>query len=671
MTDTITPEAAPPSRSGAQTRAAAFGANLNAASRDATRSLFERARVGLYPAGAMVALHVAGTGLHDNGAQPMQVLIGTGAAVLVGVASSKVRTWLRTERWRSVWAGGCLGAATVWAAAATEFGTSMASSYLPSALTVGGSLLAVPWWWMHRDSIAEAEEPMVEAEQLQLTAPDPLPAIEAPPAPHEHQLAWEGHVGAKGHLLPGSFLADPEEIFDHEGEFNGTAWTIDGGVQRHTYPAMHAALDEMKATLDRPDVDSKIYIERDREGYKTRGRIIVLERNPLDRLIEWTGPTLDQATGLVPLAVYPDGSGWAQYSLYKPGWGTPHDLWAGVSGSGKSTGIRVAIGESMLYGSAVKLFDPHGGASFLEIVPHCTGAYLNAGEIYAGAMGFKEALAERLTMVEEVGVDRFGPDFGHPILHSIWDEASNKAILKSDPVRAAILAGVQEGRKVWMKVSVLLQRPSGSAFDDDTDVREQLLGGNVIAYRVASVQTTRMLNAAGLEIAPHELPHYFDPMTMQRPTTGLGYVINGGGRTLVSRTAYMSPTAFTQHVTGRNKLDDRTAEAWQRGYENGIRDLERLAEEAEKGGDREEKGGDREEKGGGGSNVTPLRAGRGNPPGARDELIALFQQKGRLTMDDIRAAGICSPSRAFDLLADLKTNRLIEQEGRGVYIWAA
>lgn len=613
----------------------------------AARSIAYRSRSGLYPVAAGGGLWSTAAALH--GASPLVVLGGAAALAVAGVAVEPVRTWIGRARWRIWWAGGALAAATVWTSAAVQVGAGM-DTPMPTIGIIGGGLLAVPWWWIHR-IVPARKVPPVRRPAREVKPAEQVKAIEPPATdePHPDQAAWRGHVAASSRPLAGSDLVAREQIYDHAGAENGSAWTIDGGPKRHTYRAMVSALEDIKASLDRPEVDSLIHLERDPGGWKTRARLVVLERNPLIQGIQWDGPRLNPATGQVPMAVYPDGSGWAQYMLYRPGWGTPHDLLAGVTGGGKSGALRLIVGESIFAGAAVFLFDPHCGASFGDGKDRVTRSFYTEREIYAGMRGVAAAQEERLRILAEVGEDRMGPEHGYPIIHAVIDEASSQAVLGNTDVNRIILSGVQEGRKLWMKWTLAMQRPSVDAFDGNSDAREQLLSGNVIVYRVATAQTARMANAAGLDIEPHRIPASFD-RAGTIPTAGLGYVLGATRRELLSRTINFSKEAFARHVPNAAQLDDRTREAFERGH------AEALADMAIAGG-----GEPADERPRRSANVTPI----GAPATTREKILTLFREHGRLRMADIAAAGICSLPQAYRVVASL--DQVAETGEQGVY----
>ncbi len=611
----------------------------------ARRSLWWQVRKGLYPVAAWGGLWVAANGMYENGANPWYVPAGAVVVGLGGLALKKLRAWLAKGLWRQNWYGGALALATVWTTAAVQVGPGM-NTPMPTLLVLGGAAMSAPWWWY------------IRPRPIALTYAAPVAAIEAAPVaevepegPHPHQVAWseENAVGSTEGALARSELVEPEPLFDHQGTPNGMAWVIEGGPKKWTYNKMRSALEDIKGTLDMDFVDELVYLEADRRGRKTRGRLLVLERNPLMDVSYWEGPGLDRATGRVPFAVYPDGSGLAYYILFDPESGAVHDIFVGATGSGKTSGLRLIMGESIAFGSAVLLFDPKGGGDFKDLQSKLYGSYLNKREIFAGLRGVEAVLDERIVMLGEVGPARMGPDYGIPMVHAVIDEMPRVfEIRELGPIVRRI---VQEGRAAWMKATVATQRPSvDGAFNDDSDAREQLLSGNVILYRVATSETNRMANSAGLEVAANTLPKYFDE-EMTKKTHGLGFVLTGNGRDLVSRTLYMTPEASARLVPAGEQLDARSAAAYERGYLAGLAEYD--------------------QKYGGGAAVAPAETPGQDatviPISSKDDkadkIMALFRERGQLKVADIVDAGVCSMPTAYRLISTLP----VEKVADGVY----
>lgn len=637
------PSAPAPSR-GEALSAAIRGVLPAEALTSARRSIWWQCRKGLYPIAAGGGLWALASGMHEASANPWYVPAGAVLVGLGGLALTRVRTWVGRALWRQNWYGGALAAATAWTAAAVEIGPGL-DTPMPTLLAIGGSAVAAPWWWLNRPKLG----PAYVAPAPQIEAPPPQPT-----GPHEHEIAWLELVGgAKGEPLVGAILTDGEPIYDHENKPNGMSWTIDG-ARKYTYEQMRAAIGRIRLTYDRDDVFSLVQLERSRKGRTGAGRLIIMERNPLRRKIAWDGPILDKAKGRVPIAIYPDGTGWAHYALFRPGWGTPHDIIAGATGSGKSTALRLVIGESICAGSALFLFDPHGGGSFKEAKPRVTKSFLTAREIYAGMRGVKAAHAERLAILAEVGEEQMGPEYGHPIMHLVVDEAAHEMVLKIPMIRDIMTAVVKEGRKLWIKLTVALQDPSMDAFEDARELRVQLLTGNVLAYRLGDSAATRMVNPAGLDIQPHEIPPSFDEEG-DEPTSGLGYILGPSSRReMVSRTIEVTQEAFSRHVPSAAQLDERTRAAFSRGYADGLMEWD----EANAGEPAESAGSTpaRPER------VTPLASAT-----AKDKAVGLLRERGRLKPAEIVAAGICSPSHAYNTVKALESDGMAREVEKGVW----
>lgn len=525
----------------------------------ATKSLWWQSRMGLYPVATAGGLAIVATGMHDNGASPAYVLGGTAAIAIGCVAVKRARAWLGRSLWRKNWAAGALGLATVWTSAAVEHGVTM-DNPLPTALIVGGAAMAAPWWWVHRarPAVATATAP------APIEAAEPLQAIEA--GPHRDQVAWDKKI--KPQVLKETSLLDREAIEGPDGKPNGSAWTIDGSERNISSGEMFQQLEKIKGAFDRKFADSLIYIEPSPEGWKTRARLILLDYNPLKRVIRWEAPKLDRASGVMPFAVYPDGSGWARYRMFKPNWGPVHDLFAGGTGSGKTTAMKQVAIESLAMGNVVLLFDPHKGAEFEKSVGYFSETFLNMAEIYCGFFGLEEVLDERMGMIPEVGKKNFGPDHGYPIVHAMLDEA--KEPLADPDINRIVVRLTTEGRKAWMKVSLALQVPSVENLGDGGGtIREMLTGGNTLAYRITQRTVGLMTYQGNLPVDLVDLPELFDN-DPDHPTVGLGYVLNGMGRALQSRSMLVEDAMFAKWITKIPQMDERSAEAFRRGVSKGL-----------------------------------------------------------------------------------------------------
>lgn len=537
---------------------------------EASNGLKSALRTSLPPLLASGALAAVANSLHEQGASP--TLAATGAGIALGaLVLKRVRTFLR-EPWKWAWAGGSLALAAACTAKAIQYGVDF-ESLLPTAWILSTGAAGAPWWWLTRNirpgradadkagpagQDADAAEAAAQ-EQAPLGAAEPMLELEAAPVLHEHQKAWET-LGT----LRDSTLLDPAEIFDLSGVQNGMSWTIDGGAKRWPIKDILAADDAVKGLFDRDFVDSLVFMEPSPRGRKTQARLIILDRNPFMQDIVWREPVLDMSTGLLPLSLYPDGSGWANYVWFKPGWGAVHDLVAGTTGSGKSGVSRHLARESMGAGIPTLLFDPHKGASLgRKATAKMTKAFLTERDIYLGFRGVEAMIEAQMEKLAEVGEEEFGPAFGYMPVHIIVEEATLPLV--NAYINAIVKRLAQEGRKIYFKLTVVLQVPSVDNLGEaGLAIREQLAGGNTIMLRCSQGLTGRMAYQGDLPVSPWSLPSYFD-LEQQKPTTGLGYVLSGSPRALQSRVRNVPGSAFDDLVTPQ--LPRYLEEAFRSGWE--------------------------------------------------------------------------------------------------------
>ena len=614
----------------------------------ARNSIWWQCRKGLYPVAAGGGLWTTAYILHEAGANPWYVPAGALLVGLGGLALEKVRNWVGKALWRTNWAGGALALATMWTTTGVQTGVGM-DTLMPSLLVAGGALTAAPWWWFNRPR-PEAFRPPVPVVEY-----EPVAEIEA--GPHADQVNWDKKI--KPRVLKATFLLDREAIEGPDGKPNGSAWTIDGSEENISSGDMFQQLEKIKGAFDRDFSDSLIYIEPSPRGRKTQARLILLERNPLKDVLRWDKPLLDRETGVMPFAVYPDGSGWAKYTMFKPkGWGTTHDLFAGGTGSGKTTALNQLAIESMAMGNAVLLFDPYQGADFEGSRPYFTESFLNMADIYCGMFGLEEVQDERMKMRAEVGGANFDPDHGFPIIHAIFDEA--KEPLADPDINRIMVKIVSGGRKVWIKMSLALQVPSVENLGaGGGTIREQLTSGNTLLYRITQRITGAMAYQGNLPIDPVDLPEFFDG-DPGHPTVGLGYVLNGLGRALQSRSMLVENEMFARWIKRIPQMDERSAEAFRRGVNKGLQYLAAKRPDLANG---QLESADL-------SNVTPIRPAEAAEAGADADAAArvldyIKARGGEVSMEEIAAVARCGIGTAGLLVGDLAATGQIQPTATG------
>lgn len=610
----------------------------------AAKSIFWQCRKGLYPVVVCGGLALVANGMHESATEPGYVLGGAVALTAGGFAITKVRDWIGKALWRKNWTAGALGLATVWTTSAVEHGVGM-DSPLPTLLVVGGTAMAAPWWWFNRPRPSAVPVPVLAA--IEAAAVEPPPAIEA--GPHPDVIIWNDKMAPK--VLKKSFILNREAIVDPKGKPNGSAWIVDGSEEMITSGEMFAQLEKIKAAYDRDFSDSLIYIEGSPSGRKTQSRLILLERNPLSDVVRWEEPKLNRETGVMDMAVYPDGSGWAPYVMFKPKWGPTHDLFAGGTGSGKTTAMKQVAIESMAMGNAVLLFDPHAGAEFEDSINYFTETFLTEAEIFVGMFGLEAVLDERMKMIAEIGKSNFGPDHGFPIIHAMLDEATMP--LKNREINRIVVRIVTEGRKAWLKMSLALQVPSvDNLGDGGMTIREQLTSGNTLLYRITQRITGAMAYQGDLPVAPTSLPEFFDS-DPRKPTVGLGYVLNGLGRALQSRSMLVTDEMFARWIQRIPQMDPRSAEAFRRGLNKGMAKLAELNPNVVLD-DHEELG-----------NVTQLRQPAPFAAEAAKVLEYIQARGGDVQIAEIIGAALCGAGAVGVVLAALTDGGQVRHTDQG------
>ncbi|MFF4777488.1 hypothetical protein ACFY05_31995 [Microtetraspora fusca] len=505
------------------------------------------------------------------GMGPVTVGAGTVALAAAPLIKKKLRLAVRkalcTMR-RKVWAGGALTAATTWTMAAAEVGVGF-DTLMPAALVVGGSVISIPFWWRYRNQIPAAPLKAVEPPPAQPALPAPEPPRELPPAPHEDQIEWDEFVGCSGGALPGTCLLDREELFDLDGNPNGSAWTIKLVRGKQTTMSAIAQSENIQSAYD--TTGGLLYVERHPSGKQSLARLVKMTRNPLStESIIYKGPRLDLKTGIAPISLYPDGSGYAYYRFWEPKSGSCHTLVSGTTGAGKSGVLTWIITEAAESGVvATWLLDPQHGISVPAWVKHVDRAALEMEEIkaylYAAAAVLEARGRYQKTLrwydaeIDEwcEGKGFFEPTPEYPLLMVVIDEA-HKVLLDQECVNlVAYLA--KEGRKVGIKIVLATQVPSVTELGGNVVIRDQVASGNIIVLRTANRLSGQMAYSGSLPIDPGAIPKVFEGTTI--PTKGLGYVLSATERPVPSRVLYVRDAVKRARAVDVKRLDAMSEQA--------------------------------------------------------------------------------------------------------------
>jgi len=257
-----------------------------------------RYRSELAPAGLAAVLVVAGWWLHAYRPHWWAFLIGVAAAPAWTLAIFGARAGIPAVAER-LYAATVTLAAGAWLAAATAAGP--ATSPLPQALILGGSVVAVRWGALRR------RRPRVRVERKLAAWPEIAQAVGLPGSQVMSALVdmwgWRSRIR----------LARGQTITDVIGKI----------------PALESALGTFRGAI-------RVYPTPD--DLANRCELRVLEIDPHAGAIPWPGPSVTSITEPIDLGPFEDADPCTVLLLRR------HGLLGGSTGSGKSGGLNVLIG---------------------------------------------------------------------------------------------------------------------------------------------------------------------------------------------------------------------------------------------------------------------------------------------------------------------------------------
>ena len=257
-----------------------------------------RYRSELAPLGVIAGLVAAARWLHATRPHWWAVI-----AALAGMAAWAVVTF--GARWRfptlveRIYAAITIYAAGIWISAATAIGPSM--SPLPQALAIGAVILSVPWW-AHRRRRAK-----VRIERKLQAWPDIAKAI--------------GLAGSE-------VMSATVDVWGWRARFRlARGQTINDVVAK--IPAIESGLGTFRNAV-------RVYPTPD--DLANRCEIRVLDMDPHAGSIPWPGPSAASITEPVELGPFEDASPCRVLFMRR------HGMFGGTTGSGKSGGLNVLMG---------------------------------------------------------------------------------------------------------------------------------------------------------------------------------------------------------------------------------------------------------------------------------------------------------------------------------------
>lgn len=235
---------------------------------------------------------------------------------------------------------------------------------------------------------------------------------------------------------------------------------------------------------------------------ENRCALFVQKASVINETVLWTGPkSVNAETGLAPIVRYVDGT-YGLYELYRPGWGCPHELYIGTTGSAKSSTLELvfAIDRWAQYKSkgiiCDFLIDPQQGQSFGAFADDLAVPVAStADEALMLARAFRREMLRRNKYLsrkhwvdgrgrERRGVKWWNPLVEGPMLFLTIDEAHEFLAIRE--FAALITAGGRMFRKCGMKMRVATHTPLLTDLGGSMALRDMLTGGFVWCGRTAN-----------------------------------------------------------------------------------------------------------------------------------------------------------------------------------------
>ena len=235
---------------------------------------------------------------------------------------------------------------------------------------------------------------------------------------------------------------------------------------------------------------------------ENRCALYVQKAAVIKETVLWPGPqSVNAETGLAPMARYVDGS-IAQYEIYRPGWGVPHELLIGTTGSAKSSTVELLFaidrwaqhqGRGIV---ADFLIDPQQGQSFGAFADDLAAPVASTpDEAMMLAKAFRREMLRRNKYLarkhwrdgrgrERRGVKWWNPLVEGPMLFLTIDEAHEFLAIRE--FAALITAGGRMFRKCGMKMRVATHTPLLTDLGGSMALRDMLTGGFVWCGRTAN-----------------------------------------------------------------------------------------------------------------------------------------------------------------------------------------
>ena len=438
-------------------------------------------------------------------------------------------------------------------------------------MLAAGSAIALPWWAVHTRP----------APQLELEEPERVGDRELDP----FNAQWLATVAAPGGMLSGSYLIEPHEI---ESGWAAVVQLAPGRQRPET------ALGATALIASAYGVDpTRVMLTRMPDGRADQVMIALYLANPLREVYEFTGPTLDLATGWCTVGTMPDGTP-ARWRLFEPGSGPCGGLIFGAQGSGKSA-LANALAAEITHSGIGVLWLADGqeglsmpdwadqGAKWFGFSLRETRRMLQAAE---QVMYRRQKRRRRVRWIdprtgrEKHGKASFDATPEEPYLYVLVDEWP---IVSQDPeCRRIVALLLKAGRKVGITCIVIGQIPSVAEFGGDNDasvIRSLSSTTNVAMFRLAPAdKASQHMGGMGVDgVDPTSIPMAFPDGT---GTQGMGYLRAPGGTASTFRSNWVRDPIEWAETGADIDLEPEAIEAAGGHYED-WRERYALVEEGE------------------------------------------------------------------------------------------
>jgi FtsK/SpoIIIE family len=376
-----------------------------------------RYRSELAPAGLVVAMWLAALVLHGTHPRWWPIIAAVTASAVPALVYGGRRLGLATSAER-IYAAVVTGSAGSWLALATM--ASPARRPLPIVLLIGGLMLAVPWW-AHRRRRAK-----VRVERTLATWPEIAQTV--------------GLAGSR-------VMSAVVDLWGWRARFAlARGQTIEDVINR--LPAIESALGTHRGA-------ARVYPTED--GLANRFELRVLDKDPHADAIAWPGPSVRSITEPIDLGPFEDATP-ARVLLLRR-----HGLFGGTSGSGKSGGLNVLMGNlSACADVVIWAVDLKRGmelAPWASCIDRLATTPEQARALLADAVAILEA---RAAMLAATGRRVWEPTPDLPALVIIIDEYAELADDAPDATPDADSIA-RRGRAVAVTLIAATQRPTQKA----------------------------------------------------------------------------------------------------------------------------------------------------------------------------------------------------------------